>query len=60
MQMLKRIKFLQTEKDQKLALVMDLEGEVAKLKEEKLKLIEENAKLSDDIAQLKIKVDSIR
>ena len=50
--MLKKIQALQNEKDNNLTLIIDMERDMKRIKEEKTKISSENAKFAEDILKL--------
>ena len=57
--MMKKIQILETEKDQNLVLIADLEKHMKRFKEENETKIEENAKLIEEMLKLRKEIDSL-
>jgi len=57
--MLKKIQSLETEKDQNITLIIDLERDLKYTREEKERQIKENAKLIEEMLKLRKEIDSL-
>ena len=60
LQMLKRIQLLQSEKDDNLTVIIELERDIKRYKDENLRLSDENAKLSEEACKLREEVEVYR
>ena len=58
--MLKRIQLLTSEKDDNLSMIIELERDIKRNKEENMRLSDENAKLSEDVCKLREELEVYR
>ena len=60
LQLLKKIQMLNREKEDNLAMVVDLERDIKRLSEENMKQADENSRLSEDVAKCRSELDLYR
>ena len=58
--MMKRIQHLQTEKDDNLSMIIELERDIKRHKDENMRLSDENAKLSEEACKLREDLEIFR
>ena len=58
--MLKRLQIFEKEKDENLAMIIDLEREIKREKEDKIKQMDENERLLEETSKLRAELDGYR